>query len=181
MPRIAEIRLKWPDNTDRTMAARNTVRFVLAILLISAVPNATLASDTADGRLLALINDYRSARGIGPLAADATLARVAERHGEDMASRGYFAHVTPEGGDLGHRLWNAGYRFIVAAENLARGYRAATAVLEGWRGSACHRANLLRDDVSHAGIAVVGSGDATADRHAAGPVWVLVVARPQTR
>ncbi|MEK9660423.1 MAG: CAP domain-containing protein [Alphaproteobacteria bacterium] len=166
------------------MAARKAIVFIFAFLLLTAAPGAAAALDNAAGRLLSLINEYRSTHGLAPLAADTVLSGVARDHGEDMTARAYFAHVTPEGGDLGHRLWNAGYRFFVAAENLARGYRDAAAVLDGWHGSTGHQANLLRDDVSHAGVAVIdpvaGSGAEESGRRDAGPVWVLVLARPRT-
>jgi uncharacterized protein YkwD len=113
-------------------------------------------------------------QGGAPLATDATLADVARRHGADMAARGYFSHVSPDGDDLARRLSAAGYRFAVAAENLAQGYRDPAAVLAGWQDSRGHLRNLLRGDVSRAGIGVVESAAS-----GSGPVWVLILAQPQ--
>lgn len=160
----------------RTLAGLLMSAFI-ATGLLGGFPAAAHASgdEISAARLLSLINQYRTTRGRAPLAADTALATVARRHGEDMATRAYFAHVTPEGGDLGHRLWNVGYSFSVAAENLARGYPDAAAVLAGWQGSPGHHANLLRDDVSVAGIGVA----TVENERAGGPVWVLVVARPR--
>jgi uncharacterized protein YkwD len=137
-----------------------------------AEPGAVAVDPRAD-TLLALVNDYRRRHGRPALAADAILQRVAHRHGADMAARGYFDHVTPEGGALEHRLWNARYRFAVAAENLALGYRAPDAVMAGWRSSPGHDRNLLRGDVSAAGIGVIDA------RTPDGPVWVLLLAQPR--
>jgi uncharacterized protein YkwD len=153
-----------------------TTALVAAILFCGQPAPAWAESSAAPAvRLLDLINQYRTGQGREPLAADDTLDTVALRHGEDMATRAYFAHVTPEGGDLGHRLWNVGYSFSIAAENLARGYRDAAAVLAGWVGSPGHKSNLLREDVSVAGIGVAGVEGKTGT----GPVWVLVLARPR--
>ena len=159
---------------DGVMPSRVLAVFILAVLIAVTPVAAARAADDPAGLLLSLINRYRAASGLTPLASDATLDEVARRHGEDMATRAFFAHVTPEGGGLGDRLWNAGYRFTIAAENLARGYRDAKAVLAGWQGSPGHQANLLRNDVSAAGIGIAAA--AGPDRQ---PVWVLVLARPQ--
>lgn len=163
------------------MATRCATMLFASALLFFAMAAPAAASDGPAGHLLSLINAYRTASGLEPLAPDATLDRVAQGHGEDMARRAYFSHVTPEGGNLTHRLWNAGYSFTVAAENLARGYRDAAAVLAGWQGSAGHQANLLRRDVSVAGIGVIESADTAERKRAGGPFWVLVVAQPRRR
>lgn len=160
---------------------RAAPKLVAVALLAASLAAPAAASDSATTNLLSLINAYRAASGVAPLAADRTLDTVARRHGEDMATRAYFAHVTPEGGDLGHRLWNAGYRFAVAAENLARGYHDAVEVLAGWQGSPGHKANLLRDDVSQVGIGMIAPADSTVATTSGSPVWVLVLARPQRR
>lgn len=158
----------------KRQAARTLVCFWLAIAAsIAAAATPAPANEEAAATLLSLINAYRNAQGQPALGSDATLTLVAERHGADMAERDYFAHVTPEGDELRHRLWNIDYRFAVAAENLARGYHDAVAVLAGWRNSPGHDRNLLRADVSRAGIAVAPSRNP-----AHGLVWVLVVAQP---
>ncbi len=155
---------------------RATARAWIAALAMTAFATPAAAAENRAAVLLSLINQFRVTSGLAPLDADSRLATVARLHGEDMTARAYFAHVTPEGGDLGDRLWNIGYRFAVAAENLARGYRDATAVLAGWQGSPGHLANLLRTDVSAVGIAIAG---APAGRDG-GPVWVLVLAEPRS-
>ena len=43
------------------------------------------------------VNAARTREGRGALRWSDRLARVAQGHGEDMARRGYFAHVAPEG------------------------------------------------------------------------------------
>jgi uncharacterized protein YkwD len=143
----------------------------LSLLLLFVEP--AWAAEAPAARLLALINNYRAEHGRRLLAADERLAWIAGTHGADMARQGYFGHVAPDGSDLARRLRQAGYRFVVAAENLARGYPDAIAVVDGWRASPGHDANLLRADVSRAGVAVVA-----AEVKDAGPIWVLVLAEP---
>jgi uncharacterized protein YkwD len=158
---------------------RAILKILLAAALTLAVAPPAHAAEGAAATLMSLINAYRAASSRPALTADDTLSAVARRHGEDMARRAYFSHVTPEGGSFGDRLWNAGYTYAVAAENLARGYRDAAAVLAGWQGSPGHLANLLRADVSRAGIGVVEPPPGAPTDSSRGPVWVLVLAAPR--
>ncbi|HET6827852.1 MAG TPA: CvpA family protein, partial [Ramlibacter sp.] len=57
-----------------------------------------------EARMLELLNAERTQRGLKPLQADPQLLPVARAHSRDMFARGYFAHVSPEGRDLGDRL-----------------------------------------------------------------------------
>jgi uncharacterized protein YkwD len=105
------------------------------------------SAGTAVGRaetqdLVARINRHRRAIGCRALAWDERLARVAQRHSEDMARRGYFSHVDPGGRDPFDRMRGAGIRFRAAAENLAMGQRTGEETFDGWMGSRGHRKNL---------------------------------------
>ena len=55
-------------------------------------------------------NEARRRQGVGPLAWDARLAPVAAAHSRDMARRGFFDHVSPEGADANDRARRAGVR-----------------------------------------------------------------------
>jgi len=56
-----------------------------------------------------LINNERTKQGLTPLVYDNKIATVARQHSEDMATRNYFEHVTPEGLSAAQRGINAGY------------------------------------------------------------------------
>jgi uncharacterized protein YkwD len=47
-----------------------------------------------------------------------------------------------------------GYRYRMAGENLAVGYRSSSAVVDGWMGSPGHRANILKSGFEEIGLAV---------------------------
>ena len=83
------------------------------------------ADPSAEGQVLALVNNERAAHGCGALVANPGLASVARAHSADMRDRGYFSHDTPEGLDpiegvvdwvsadaFGARSDDALYRFI---------------------------------------------------------------------
>jgi uncharacterized protein YkwD len=89
-----------------------------------------------------LVNEHRARVGCGPLAWDAAAARAAQAHSDDMARRGYFSHVSPEGQNVGTRLRAAGASWRAVAENIASGQPTARVVVQGWLASPGHRANI---------------------------------------
>jgi uncharacterized protein YkwD len=134
---------------------RHTVFVLLACLVAGCAARAqptpkdagTPSAGTEAGRseirdLVARINRHRRTIGCGTLAWDDRLARVAQRHSEDMAGRGYFSHVDPDGRDPFERMSGAGIRYHAAAENLAWGQRTGAETFDGWMSSRGHRKNL---------------------------------------
>jgi uncharacterized protein YkwD len=112
---------------------------------------------------LCLINVQRRARGLAPLSANATLARAARRHANDMVLRGYFSHVSPTGVTFTTRLQRNGYLRSgcswSAGETLAWGTGAAATpagTVSAWMHSPPHRAVLLGRSFREAGIGAVG-------------------------
>lgn len=63
-----------------------------------------------------------------PLAMNSTLRKTAMQHTDDMLSRNYFAHDTPEGESPFDRMMRNGYAFVAAGENLA--WRGTTGTLD---------------------------------------------------
>ena len=111
------------------------------------------AGSSAEGAVLALVNQERAAAGCGPVAADAALAAVARAHSADMRDRRYFSHDTPEGLDPFDRARAAGVSYA-RAENIAQGQPDPAAVMAAWMDSPGHRANILNCDLTRLGIGV---------------------------
>ena len=94
---------------------------------------------------------------------DNDLASVARAHSEDMATRNYFDHDTPEGLDPTDRLHAAGLncrkgnRYGIA-ENIAietsldNVDMAAFEAVRGWVGSPGHKRNLLNEEYDSTGV-----------------------------
>lgn len=100
-----------------------------------------------------LVNAHRQSRGCAPLAWLQPAANAAQAHSEDMARRGYFDHVSPDGGQPWDRLAAHGVRYRRVAENIAWTPRqSAGETLRGWLGSPGHRANLDNCAYTHHGI-----------------------------
>jgi uncharacterized protein YkwD len=110
-----------------------------------------------EARMLALINNERTATGLSPLAPDPELTEVARRHSADMFARGYFAHDTPEGRDPFDRMHEANVRFLTAGENLALAPTVQIAHT-GLMNSPGHRENILRPQFRRIGIGIMDGG-----------------------
>lgn len=103
--------------------------------------------------LVDLANGDRGANSIGGLAWSPVLAVAAQAKAEDMAAKGYFAHVSPDGKNSWHWFSQAGYTFIYAGENLAVDFSDSADVERAWMNSPTHRANILDGHFTEIGIA----------------------------
>ncbi|HRH55951.1 MAG TPA: CAP domain-containing protein, partial [Candidatus Paceibacterota bacterium] len=117
------------------------------------VPVPPVASVSA-ARVVALTNEERTDDGIRLLSRNSLLDRAAQMKAEDMASKGYYAHVSPEGLTPMHWAEKAGYRYLVIGENLIVQRTSAEQVVDAFMGSPGHRANILREDFSEIGVGV---------------------------
>lgn len=94
---------------------------------------------------LCLVNRARRLSGRRSLRANSRLALAARRHAADMARRGYFDHVSPQGRGPMERARAVGWRGSIG-EVLLAGPPALTtpaATVEAWLRSPPHRAVLL--------------------------------------
>ncbi|MEJ7576273.1 MAG: CvpA family protein [Pyrinomonadaceae bacterium] len=110
-----------------------------------------------EAEMLELVNEERRAAGLAPLAPDPELTEVARRHSTDMWTRGYFAHVTPDGRDPFDRIREGGVRFLTAGENLALAPTVRIAHT-GLMNSPGHRANILHSQFGRVGIGIMDGG-----------------------
>ncbi|MES2938286.1 MAG: CvpA family protein [Pseudomonadota bacterium] len=110
-----------------------------------------------EARMLELVNEERAKEGLKPLKADPELAEVARAHSRDMFARGYFSHVSPDGGKLSDRMRKGELRYLLAGENLALAPTLPMAH-QGLMNSPGHRANILRPQFGRVGIGVLDGG-----------------------
>jgi uncharacterized protein YkwD len=116
---------------------------------------------TAEGAVLTLVNQERAKAGCQPLTSDSRLATAARQHSQDMADRNYFDHTTPDGVTFDKRITNAGYRWSNAGENIAKGQKDATSVMQAWMNSPGHRANILNCKFKNIGVGLAYDGKHT--------------------
>jgi len=131
-----------------------------------------------------LTNQYRIQNGLDSLSWDEELSNVARTHSQDMATRGYFSHHSPEGTDPTDRADSQGYKcqkiignliYSGIGENILQNnlydtvwYTAglptsyewntqdqiAQSTVDGWINSTGHRENLLTETFDREGIGV---------------------------
>ena len=102
-----------------------------------------------------MINEHRVSIGCRPLAWDDDLAAVAYGHSADMAARGFYGHITPDGVGFTDRLNAAGVPWRGAGENIARTEFGAEEVVYLWLNSDRHRSNIENCRFDHHGLALV--------------------------
>lgn len=133
---------------------------VLAVtILVATRPLGVWISHTDTGAavypavLTDLANQHRSENNIGHLTISPVLEKAALLKARDMASKGYFAHRSPEGVDPWHWFTEAGYSYIYAGENLAIDFSESRDIENAWMNSPGHRANILNPRYTEIGIA----------------------------
>ena len=107
--------------------------------------------------LARLLNEHRRARGCPELVWLDAAGRAAQAHSADMARRGYFDHVSPEGQGPDARLADQGITFSWVAENIAMTSAGARDALRLWLSSASHRTNLETCALTHHGVGLSGA------------------------
>lgn len=99
--------------------------------------------------LVTLANKSRT----NDLKVNVLLAKAAQAKALDMAAKGYFSHVTPEGKTPWEWINEAGYNYIYAGENLAVNFDNSEDVNNAWLNSPTHRANIINSKFTEIGIA----------------------------
>ncbi|MFH5797331.1 CAP domain-containing protein [Haladaptatus sp. CMAA 1911] len=128
------------------------------------------------------VNEERSNRGLEPLAFSTDLREIARYHSEDMATRNYFSHTSPEGENFADRYDRFDHtcrasagdgRYLTGGENIAQTWydvrvttadgtvryttedELARAIVTQWMNSQGHRENILTPEWRNEGIGIV--------------------------
>jgi uncharacterized protein YkwD len=92
------------------------------------------------------------------LRTDATLAKVALAHSQDMADHNYFSHDSRNGSSPFQRMKRAGYNYSSAGENIAAGFRSPASVVKAWLASPGHCKNLMNRSYDEIGVGYATGG-----------------------
>lgn len=110
------------------------------------------ATDISGRGLLEATNVKRQENGQKNLLLNQRLSDAAQAKANDMASRDYWSHETPEGEAPWVFIDQSGYAYRKAGENLAYGFKNNDATVIGWMNSPTHRENLLDPDYEEVGF-----------------------------
>jgi len=113
------------------------------------------ATDIRVDQLLAGTNTQRQALGLTPLTYNVTLAQAAAAKAQDMFKYDYWAHNSPEGKTPWSFIQQAGYKYTVAGENLAKNFSTSQGVVDAWMASPTHRDNIVKPSYREIGFAIV--------------------------
>lgn len=146
------------------------IRVEPAIRVAPPPPPQLTAEEQMAREVLAVLNDYRAARGLSPLTWNDRIAEASSAFAVELAARDTLTHTGLDGSSPGDRLRAAGFDASDWAENVGMGYRSAQEIVDAWAASPGHVANL-RADMRYAGIGVDTAADGAL-------YWVLDVANP---
>ncbi len=123
--------------------------------------------------LLEAHNQERAKEKLPPLTASPLLEEAAKAHARDMAEHQMMAHEGTDGSSPQQRIVRAGYHYLNAGENVARGYGDVEHVMQGWMDSPPHKKNIL-GEFQEIGLARAFDKDGK-------PYWAADFGRPMPR
>lgn len=121
--------------------------------------HSTLAYATEMSRqtLLNATNTQRSNFSRGSLALNNKLNSAAQAKADDMVSRNYWSHNTPDGQEPWVFINGVNYDYQKAGENLAYGFVSSSETINGWMNSPTHKENLLDSEFTEVGFGFANS------------------------
>ncbi len=141
--------------TVATLAFSALLLFGVAFSLKSIVVKyPDLLSAVITGVLVDLTNTSRTSQNLSPLAWNPSLSAIAQMKANDMAEKGYFAHVSPDNKSPWYWFAQGGYKFVYAGENLAVNFIDSEDVVDAWMNSPSHRANIMNERFTEIGMAI---------------------------
>lgn len=126
------------------------------------------------GSAAMMISGYRANNGLGALALDPELAKLAQAQADAMAQRDKLDHNVSR--PFNARLKSAGYPAKAAAENVSAGYHTLAEAFSGWRDSPPHRKNMLLPGATRMGIATAYAPGSKYKVY-----WSLILAAPDDK
>lgn len=100
-------------------------------------------TENIEEEILTLTNEYRKQNGLQELVIDETLNNIAAIRAKEIVNT--WSHTRPDGTSYIDLIIAANFNCKLAGENLARYQTTSTQLLEQWKNSESHNANLLGD------------------------------------
>jgi len=128
----------------------------ISVLIASgfSVAGPAYSSAITPEKVLELTNLSRQDYGVAPLTHNSLLAVAAQNKANDMLTKSYFAHTSPQGISPWYWIQQTGYSYITAGENLAINFREAEDVGVAWMNSPGHKANIVNKYFEDIGIGI---------------------------
>lgn len=107
--------------------------------------------------ILDLVNNIRAEAGVSPLTLNTTLCQAATVRAIEMDNTGVFSHTRPDGTDCWSVFKLYGITYRTCGENIAMGQRTPAQVVESWRNSPGHYANMVKAGFGKLGVGMSNS------------------------
>jgi len=127
---------------------------VLAIGLLALIPAQAQLSTITTARIIQLTNQERESAGLQALKTSPALTQAALEKSNNMLEEDYFAHISSKGVTPWFWIDKAGYKYVLAGENLAIDFFEAEDVVQAWLNSPTHKENMLHPAYTETGVAV---------------------------
>ncbi|MBP9801972.1 hypothetical protein KBC40_00080 [Patescibacteria group bacterium] len=134
------------------------MKVIVALFVVALPITAWLTPDILtqeSKKIVSLTNDLRQSLNVPVLTENQTLNLAAYGKAEDMLLQQYFAHIGPDGKRVSSWLKDLGYDYYMAGENLAMGFASAEEVVEAWKNSPTHYANLVDPSFTEIGVSML--------------------------
>ena len=122
---------------------------IIGLLIGASHSNTCRASDISNNRIIELTNQNRTS----PVVEDKLLDKAAQAKADDMAARGYFAHIY-QGKTGWDFIKQANYKYWVAGENLGVDFYDSESLVQAWMNSPSHKRNVIDPRFKHIGIGI---------------------------
>ena len=110
----------------------------------------TASEEAMADRVIELVNQERTSRGLQPLLKHDGLMVAAAARAKELSQR--YSHTRPDGSECFTILWHLGIDYAYAGENIAMGQRTPEIVMNDWMNSSGHRANILNENYDCIGV-----------------------------
>jgi hypothetical protein len=136
------------------------VVYTLLLLLVNTIGGMlgipeVRASSITSANIIQLTNQERASLGLNTLRSNSKLSAAALAKANNMFQEQYWDHFGPNGETPWQFISQAGYSYVYAGENLAKGFRTAEGVHEAWMASPTHKENIVSRNYQDIGVAVV--------------------------
>ena len=159
--------------TNRTVLRLCVTVTLACLLMATAAVQVAIAEGTSpapepallsmEANLLGLLNGERAQLGVPALQVDDQLEALARQRSQDMADRGYFSRVTPEGSMVFDVMNEMGIPYQLAGGNLAHNSASPqdspSVAHKGFMGSPAHAQDDHNPQFNRVGIGVAQASD----------------------
>jgi hypothetical protein len=141
----------------------NNLAFVVLLALVIkslsfatwlVLPKLPFFADVSSGLIVHLTNQERQVAGVSPVKESPVLTQAAYQKAQDMISKNYFSHNSPDGLSPWYWFSKNDYTYKYAGENLAIDFFESRDVVNAWMNSPTHRFNVLNQNYQEIGVAV---------------------------